>query len=33
MTRRAALLYNPAAGRRRAVQLRDAICATLAAGG
>lgn len=28
-----ALLYNPAAGRRRATRLRDELCATLAAGG
>jgi diacylglycerol kinase family enzyme len=27
------LLYNPTAGRRRAVRLRDELCATLAAGG
>ncbi len=33
MTRRGALLYNPAAGRRRAEWLRDEICAALAAGG
>lgn len=31
--RRGALLYNPAAGRRRAVRLRDELCATLAAAG
>ncbi len=31
--RRGALLYNPAAGRRRAARLRDRLCAALAAGG
>ena len=31
--RRGALLYNPAAGRRRATRLRDDLCAALAAGG
>jgi diacylglycerol kinase family enzyme len=31
--RRGALLYNPAAGRRRAERLRDALLAVLAAGG
>jgi len=31
--RRGALLYNPAAGRRRGAALRDALCAALAAGG
>ena len=31
--RRGALLYNPAAGRRRAERLRDELCAVLAAGG
>lgn len=31
--RRGALLYNPAAGRRRGAALRDALCSALAAGG